>query len=116
MLIPSFSSLFLSFLFPSRQFLAQWYGMPAAFSKSDTLAWRVESSSEREIVYHQKQLYKIKGLGMEKEMVSKVVIGLDEQGKVESFQDRWNGEELPSGGIAMVGKEARMEYGVGLNI
>lgn len=78
--------------------------MPAAFSKSETLAWRVESSNDREIVYHQRQLYKIKGLGVEKEMVSKVVIGLDQKGRIESFEDRWNGDELPNGYLAMVSK------------
>lgn len=35
-------------------------------------------------------------------MVSKVVIGLDQKGRIESFEDRWNGDELPNGYLAMV--------------
>lgn len=78
----------------SRQFLAQWYGMPAAFSESQTLQWKLLKDEPRLIEYVQKQRYKVKGLGAVKEMVSTVVMERDEAGKVVRFEDRWNHKPL----------------------
>lgn len=39
------------FLAGERQYKAQWWGMPAAFSKSELLAWHVEKDDPREIRY-----------------------------------------------------------------
>lgn len=75
-----------------RQYKAQWWGMPAAFSKSDLLAWHVEKDDHREIRYVrrrraclrngkamlmaaqsalqvQRQRYQVKMIGTVKEMV-----------------------------------------------
>lgn len=80
----------------AKQYLAQWYGMPATFSESRTLVWKLLKDSPTEIKYAQKQHYKVKGLGTTKQMVSTVVMHLDAQGKVVSFEDRWN--HKPMGG------------------
>ncbi|SNX84890.1 uncharacterized protein MEPE_03599 [Melanopsichium pennsylvanicum] len=82
----------------SRQYLAQWYGMPAAFSKSETLEWKLIKDTRLEVQYVQKQRYKVKALGLQKDMVSTVVMERDENtGKVKRFEDRWN--HKPLGGI-----------------
>lgn len=53
----------------SRQYLAQWYGMPAAFAKSETLEWKLVKQHDSEVQYVQKQRYTVKGLGTTKDMV-----------------------------------------------
>ncbi len=35
----------------AKQYLAQWYGMPAAFSHSETLAWKLIKDTETEVEY-----------------------------------------------------------------
>lgn len=79
-----------------RQYKAQWFGMPAAFSKSDTLAWYVTKDTPEEIAYVQRQRYTFKGLGFKKELVSKVVMKLNEEGKITYFADRWNDQDPPA--------------------
>ncbi|GAC99225.1 hypothetical protein PHSY_006825 [Pseudozyma hubeiensis SY62] len=81
----------------SRQYLAQWYGMPAAFSESHLLEWKLIKDEPRLVEYVQKQRYKVKGLGMVKEMISTVVMERDAEGKVVRFEDRWN--HKPLGGV-----------------
>ncbi|KAJ1018831.1 hypothetical protein NDA16_004636 [Ustilago loliicola] len=83
----------------SRQYLAQWYGMPAAFSESETLAWKLIKQEPNQVQYAQRQRYKVKGLGIVKEMVSTVVMHRDGQNKITKFEDRWNHKPLP-GAIA----------------
>lgn len=78
----------------ARQYLAQWYGMPAAFAESHTLAWKLIKDEERRVEWVQRQKYKVKGLGMVKEMVSTVVVERGEDGKVTRFEDRWNHKPL----------------------
>ncbi|EST04924.1 hypothetical protein PSEUBRA_005722 [Kalmanozyma brasiliensis GHG001] len=80
----------------AKQYLAQWYGMPAAFTQSETLAWKLIKEEERRIEWVQKQKYKVKGLGMVKEMVSTVVVERGEDGKVTRFEDRWNHKPMGS--------------------
>lgn len=43
--------------------------MPAAFSKSDTLAWHVTKDTPEEISYVQRQRYTFKGFGWTKVLV-----------------------------------------------
>lgn len=79
----------------AHQYLAQWFGMPAAFSQSQTLAWKLTKQEPTEVQYVQKHMYKIKGIGMTKEMVSTVVMQLDPQTKkIINFEDRWNHKPL----------------------
>ncbi len=81
----------------AKQYLAQWYGMPAAFAESETLAWKLTKQEPREVQYVQKHRYKVKGLGMNKEMISTVVMERDENNKITRFEDRWN--HKPLGGV-----------------
>ncbi|SPO26541.1 uncharacterized protein UTRI_04130 [Ustilago trichophora] len=82
----------------SRQYLAQWYGMPAAFAHSETLEWKLIKQEPNLVEYVQKQRYKLKGLGMTKDMISTVVMQRNEQsGKITRFEDRWN--HKPLGGV-----------------
>lgn len=78
----------------SRQYLAQWYGVPAAFSESETLAWKLVKQEPGEVQYAQKQRYKVKGLGMTKEIISTVVMERDAGNKITRFEDRWNHKPL----------------------
>lgn len=71
--------------------------MPAAFSESETLAWKLVKQEPGEVQYAQKQRYKVKGLGMTKEMVSTVVIERNADNKITRFEDRWN--HKPLGGV-----------------
>ncbi|UZJ52222.1 hypothetical protein CBS101457_001542 [Exobasidium rhododendri] len=84
-----------------RQYKAQWWGMPAAFSKSELLSWHVEKDDPQEIRYVQKQRYTVKGLGLKKEMLSTVVMKLDQHGRIIHFQDRWDGKDMPTNVVAM---------------
>lgn len=63
------------------------------FTKSETLAWRLVSSSPTEILYAQKHVYA--KFGMEKIMHSTVWMKLDDTGRVAHFQDRWDGKDMP---------------------
>ncbi|EPQ26971.1 uncharacterized protein PFL1_05606 [Pseudozyma flocculosa PF-1] len=85
----------------ARQYMAQWYGMPAAFSASELLKWRLVKSDADEVQYVQRQRYKIKLIGVEKEITSTVALQLDHEGKIKRFEDRWDHKPLPSGSIAM---------------
>lgn len=78
----------------AKQYLAQWYGMPAAFAESETLEWKLTKQEPREVQYVQKQRYKVKGLGMEKVMISTVLMERDENNKITRFEDRWNHKPL----------------------
>ncbi|PWZ00301.1 hypothetical protein BCV70DRAFT_200459 [Testicularia cyperi] len=79
----------------AKQYLPQWYGMPAAFAQSTTLAWKLIRQDPDRVEYVQKQHYKVKGLGTEKTMVSTVYMERDPQtNKITRFEDRWNHKPL----------------------
>lgn len=48
-----------------------------------------------------KTRYVVKGIGQEKTISSKILIYLNNEGKIEKVQDKWDGQ-LPEGGIANV--------------
>ncbi|SJX63573.1 uncharacterized protein SRS1_14327 [Sporisorium reilianum f. sp. reilianum] len=80
------------------QYLAQWYGMPAAFAHSETLAWKLITQQDDRVEYVQLQRYKVKGLGVTKDMVSTVVMQRDPAtNTITRFEDRWN--HKPLGGV-----------------
>lgn len=64
-------------------------------STSTTTAWRVTKDEPQEVHYVQKQKYGINKLGLEKEMISTVVMKLDEKGRIKHFEDRWNHKKMP---------------------
>lgn len=72
--------------------------MPAAFAKSETLEWKLIKQQEDGIEYVQKQRYRVKGLGVTKDMISTVVMQRDPTtNKITKFEDRWN--HKPLGGV-----------------
>ncbi|CAO1629489.1 unnamed protein product [Parajaminaea phylloscopi] len=77
-----------------QQYSAQWWAM-RLFSTSTTTAWRVVQDDPQEVRYVQKQKYGIDKLGFEKEMISTVVMKLDESGRIKHFEDRWDHKEMP---------------------
>ncbi|PWN48260.1 hypothetical protein IE53DRAFT_370776 [Violaceomyces palustris] len=83
-----------------REYAAQWYSMPKIFSHSKTLSWSPTKVDEEEIRFQQVQLYRVRGLGLEKVMESTVVLRLDEKGRIVSFQDRWDHKPLPNGRVS----------------
>jgi len=79
-----------------KQYSAQWYGLQAAFSDIQRLSLSVLSAGNP-IELDLKTLYKLKGLGTEQTIASKVKIHYDESsGKITKVEDRWN-DELPDG-------------------
>jgi hypothetical protein len=82
-----------------KQYSAQWYGLQAAFSEIKRLSSCVTGSGNP-IEMDLKTMYKIKGLGMEQTIDSKVKI-FTEGEKIKKVEDRWN-DELPEGAFKNV--------------
>ncbi|KAI5481333.1 hypothetical protein MNV49_004955 [Pseudohyphozyma bogoriensis] len=80
--------------------VSQWFGMPKAFPKSETLAWKVTKSEPGLLEYEQRQKYTFAGIGTTKEVPSLVHIELDSEDYITRFEDRWNGKPIPAGTIA----------------
>lgn len=83
-----------------KQYEPQWYGLQAAFSEIERLHHSVTSSGNP-IEMDLKTRYKVKGIGMEQVIDSKVLINLDNQGKITHVQDKWDGK-LPESSIQNV--------------
>ena len=82
-----------------KEFEPQWYGLQTAFSEIERLSHQVNSSGNP-IEMDMKTRYKVKGLGSEKVIDSKINIYTDGD-KISKVEDKWNGE-LPESGIANV--------------
>ncbi|KAF2737103.1 hypothetical protein EJ04DRAFT_488862 [Polyplosphaeria fusca] len=80
------------------QYSAQWYGLQQAFSEIERLHHSVTDAGNP-IQMDLKTRYKIKGVGKEQIVESKVLVHLDAQGKIEKLEDKWDGN-LPEGSIA----------------
>lgn len=84
-----------------KQYQAQWYGLKAAFSDIQRLSSEVTSSGNP-IEIDLKNKYKLKGIGSEQTITSKVKIHTEGEGddmRVKRVEDKWNGD-LPEGAIA----------------
>ncbi|KAF2478531.1 hypothetical protein BDY17DRAFT_306112 [Neohortaea acidophila] len=79
------------------QYQAQWYGLQTAFSEIERISHQVTSSGNP-IEMDMTQRYKVKGIGSEQTISSKVFIHHDGD-KITKVEDKWNGK-LPEGGIA----------------
>jgi len=80
-----------------KQYSAQWYGLKAAFSDIKRLSCQVTSSGNP-IEMDLKTLYKVKGLGTEQTIDSKIKIHYEGE-KITKVEDRWN-DQLPEGAFA----------------
>ncbi|KAJ6547338.1 hypothetical protein B0H19DRAFT_1165099 [Mycena capillaripes] len=85
-----------------REYAAQWYAMPRLFAKSETVSWRVMSStrSPNRIVFSQTQRYKNRFI--DKTIESVVTVDLDDSDKIIRLVDQWDGKALPSGFVGML--------------
>lgn len=84
-------------------YAAQWYGLAAAFT-SVTKHHEVTKNEEELIEMDLEQEYK--AAGVTKLMKSKIVIELDNEGKIKHLTDKWNGNDMPSGMLATWGRKA----------
>ncbi|EAU88187.2 hypothetical protein CC1G_03859 [Coprinopsis cinerea okayama7 len=77
---------------------AQFFALPKFFSKSETLASRVMSSTAvpNQIIYWQRQEYTARIWGSTKVIESIIVVDLDDDEKIVSLVDQWGGNDLPS--------------------
>lgn len=78
-----------------KQYEPQWYGLRAAFSEIERLHHEVTSAGNP-ITMDLKTRYKIKGIGKETTIVSKVEIHTNDKGRISMVVDRWN-DKLPDG-------------------
>jgi hypothetical protein len=78
------------------KYSAQWYGLQAAFSEIKRLSSSVTSSGNP-IEVDLKTMYKVKGLGTEQTIASKVKI-FTEGEKITRVEDLRN-DKLPDGGV-----------------
>lgn len=81
------------------QFEPQWYGLQTAFSEIERLSHEVTSAGNP-IEMNLKTRYKVKGIGSEKTIDSKILIHM-EGDKISKVEDKWDGK-IPDGSIAQV--------------
>ncbi|KAI9838338.1 MAG: hypothetical protein M1819_005606 [Sarea resinae] len=74
-----------------KQYEPQWYGLQTAFSEIERLHHEVTNAGNP-IAMDLKTRYKVKGLGTEKVIDSKVNIFYDSMGKITKVEDKWNGK------------------------
>jgi hypothetical protein len=67
------------------------YGLQTAFSEIERLHHEVTSSGNP-ITMDLKTRYKVKGVGIEKIIDSKINIFVGKDGKIEKVEDKWNGK------------------------
>ncbi|KAM0716736.1 hypothetical protein Q7P37_008181 [Cladosporium fusiforme] len=84
-----------------KQFEAQWYGLQSAFSEIERKSHTVTSSGNP-ISMDMSTFYKVKGIGKETTINSKINIFV-EDGKIQRVEDKWDGN-LPDSSIANVRK------------
>ncbi|KAL4866128.1 hypothetical protein BDV12DRAFT_173333 [Aspergillus spectabilis] len=80
----------------------QWYGIPKLFTRSETLATEVVSSTENELVWKQRQRYTFAGIHVSKTADSLVSLRLENQGgskKVLYHKDMWNEKDYSHEGL-----------------
>ncbi|KAI1778729.1 hypothetical protein F4818DRAFT_437537 [Hypoxylon cercidicola] len=83
------------------QFAAQWYGLPAVFNPIRIQNHRVTSAGNP-IELHLTNSYGLKGFNTEQTISSVVRIYIGQDQKIQSVEDRWDGE-LPEQGSSEVG-------------
>lgn len=80
-----------------KEFEPQWYGLQTAFSAIERKSHSVTSAGNP-IEMDMTTMYKVKGIGKETTITSKVNI-FHEGGKITKVEDKWDGK-LPDSGIA----------------
>ena len=93
------------------KFAAQWYGLPMLFDPIE-LQSHLVTSAKTPIEIDISNKYTLKGLGKSQIINSVVKIWVDEQGKIERVEDRWN-SNLPDGPFPQVSRFGLLGRGVG---
>ncbi|KAI1777260.1 hypothetical protein F4818DRAFT_409778 [Hypoxylon cercidicola] len=86
----------------------QWYGLPKLFSKLETLATEVTSSTKHELVWKQKHKYTFAGIYTSKtidSLVSLKLEGEEPNEKVVYHKDMWNEKDYSHEGLGAVLKK-----------
>ncbi|KAK6812570.1 hypothetical protein RU639_011734 [Aspergillus parasiticus] len=86
----------------------QWYGIPKLFSKSETLATEVTSSTDHELVWKQRQKYTFAGVHASKiadSLISLRLEGKEPNEKVVYHKDMWNSKDYSHEGLGMLIKK-----------
>lgn len=80
------------------EYAPQWYGLQKVISHSETIEYRLLSSTHNpnRITYHQRQQYTLRLLGIKYTLESIVVIGLDDDDMITKVEDRWSGNDHPT--------------------
>jgi hypothetical protein len=82
------------------KYQAQWYGLQSAFSEIERQHHSVKDAGNP-ILMDLKNRYVVKGIGKEQIISSVVAIHLDDEGKIQKVEDKWDGK-LPDSAIANV--------------
>ncbi|KAL4756911.1 uncharacterized protein BDW70DRAFT_171868 [Aspergillus foveolatus] len=86
----------------------QWYGIPKLFSKSETLATEVTSSTEHELVWKQRRKYTFAGVHASKtvdSLVSLKLEGSEPDEKVVYHKDMWDENDYSHEGLGAIFKK-----------
>ena len=77
------------------EYAPQWFGLPKVFPHSETIEYRLLSSTHNpnRITYHQVQEYTLRFFGTKYTLESLVVIELDDDDLITKVEDRWGGRD-----------------------
>jgi hypothetical protein len=80
------------------EYASHWYGLPKVLSHSETIEYRLLSSTHNpnRIIYHQTQQYTLRLFGIKYTLESIVVISLDDDDMITKVEDRWSGNDHPT--------------------
>lgn len=80
------------------EYAPQWHGLPKVFSHSETIEYRLLSSTHNpnRITYYQTQQYTLRLFGIKYNLESIVVIGLDDDDMITKVEDKWSGHDHPT--------------------
>ena len=85
-----------------KQFEAQWYGLKVAFSEITRDSCSVVSAGNP-VEIDMKTKYKVKGIGSEQTIASKIKVFMSADGRqITKVEDKWNADDLPEGGFKKV--------------
>lgn len=82
----------------AKQYLAQWYGLPAVFDPIKIIRHQVTSAGNP-IEMELENSYTVKGIQKKQDITSVVRIFVGPDGKIDKVEDRWN-DKLPDGPIS----------------
>jgi len=81
-----------------QEYATQWYVLQKVFSHSETIEYRLLSSTHNpnRIIYYQTQQYTLRFFGIKHTLESVVVIELDDDDMITKVEDKWSGNDHPT--------------------